>query len=767
MISFCHLKNSVILLLCGLFSTFAVIAGNATLTISATNDVHHQRLSGSSGSLQYQFQLTNNLSKSLLLASKTTTHNLPNLAVDNSASTCVFGGSLAAHSSCILVYTSTIPNVQQDLSKTVLDNLYVVDGLGYQTNSPKFGVTLKPIDGMGHLTFKSESNPNVTDLDLHPGEKGSLTLHNNGGATITNMEFTFSDANGINETFAGYFSGTCADITQLAKDATCTLNYNVPITPAPVDGDYKLSITGNNLSNSPSSLKVNITSDGDFDFFAGDDKLSELDLHTNKQGSITLHNTGGRDIGNVQLAFSAGLSSSYFPNNCVGHPLAKNGQCTINYDIPDNATVGNYTITASDTTGAAADKSLTINIARIGHFVFRDAANDEINNVSTVLGNAGVITLHNTGGEEITNLAFSFLKSGAPDENFRSFFSGTCVGSNVESLPAGSSCELIYDIPPYKLDNGNFNIKVQGDNADNPGQQLTLPFTIRNVLFAVGSGGTVLSSPDGKIWYRSDVPGSFSFLYGVATFQNHVGIVGSGGNTYGAEITMLDDWSKGSVAPGNTTQLNGVAIDRLQNVVIVGNIGLIAIERQGGEGIDIINLPIANDLYGVAFDNSSTPSQIVVVGSTFANKTAIWTSNNDGYSWGPFNNSFNVNLYAVTHGNNQYVAVGSSGAIITLPDGINWTQQTTPVPSVTLRGVVYRNSQYVAVGSSGTVITSPDGVTWTQRTSGVAKNLNGVTFDGSHYIAVGQDGTIISSADGSTWVQETSGTIINLNAITY
>ena len=306
------------------------------------------------------------------------------------------------------------------------------------------------------------------------------------------------------------FSGDCKSITQLASGASCTLNYT--ILAVPTDGNYTVSITGANLANSPLTLKVNIASNGDFDFFDGTDKLGQLDLYRGKQGSMTLHNTGGRDIGNVQLDFSAGLSLNDFPNNCIGHSLPKGGQCTINYNISNNTAPGDYTITARDTTGGAADKILNVNIANIGHFVFRNAANDNINSVSTLIGDKGQITLHNTGGQAITNVEFSFLKSGVTDPEFQSYFSGNCIlrdhNDNILkiTLPVDSSCELDYAIP-YDTDKGDFTVEVQGTNIDNPGGKIVLPWVIRYPIVAVGSGGTTLRSRDGKTWVRKQYSG--------------------------------------------------------------------------------------------------------------------------------------------------------------------------------------------------------------------------------------------------------------------
>ena len=74
-------------------------------------------------------------------------------------------------------------------------------------------------------------------------------------------------------------------------------------------------------------------------------------------------------------------------------------------------------------------------------------------------------------------------------------------------------------------------------------------------------------------------------------------------------------------------------------------------------------------------------------------------------------------LYRVTYGNGIFVAVGStfvvvrrggyySGTILTSPDGVTWTQQTSGTRSW-LRGVTYGNGTFMAVGEEGIILTSP------------------------------------------------------------
>ena len=54
---------------------------------------------------------------------------------------------------------------------------------------------------------------------------------------------------------------------------------------------------------------------------------------------------------------------------------------------------------------------------------------------------------------------------------------------------------------------------------------------------------------------------------------------------------------------------------------------------------------------------------------------------------------------------------------------------------------------FVAVGSSGIILTSSDGITWTSRTSGVSTILNGITYSDelNLFVVVGNSGTILYS----------------------
>jgi hypothetical protein len=116
-------------------------------------------------------------------------------------------------------------------------------------------------------------------------------------------------------------------------------------------------------------------------------------------------------------------------------------------------------------------------------------------------------------------------------------------------------------------------------------------------------------------------------------------------------------------------------------------------------------------------------------------------------------------------GQELFVAVAYSGAVMTSPDGVTWTQRTSAAGNQWF-GITWGDppgatqGQFVAVADSGAgnrVMTSPDGITWTARSTN-DNNWNDVTFGGplgeEKFVAVawGGDGNrVMTSPDGITW----------------
>lgn len=153
-------------------------------------------------------------------------------------------------------------------------------------------------------------------------------------------------------------------------------------------------------------------------------------------------------------------------------------------------------------------------------------------------------------------------------------------------------------------------------------------------------------------------------------------------------------------------------------------------------------------------------------------RAQVWTSP-DGTNWtqrvSPYSNNKNYNLNAVTYNPTfGFVAVGDSynsgpGEIATSPDGIDWALQTSGVPAYTLNAVTWGcitnldssiTTNFVAVGSSGTIITSWDGTNWGSQSSYTTAKLAGAAYspDSGSFIAVGPGAVIQTSVDGTNWV---------------
>ena len=82
-------------------------------------------------------------------------------------------------------------------------------------------------------------------------------------------------------------------------------------------------------------------------------------------------------------------------------------------------------------------------------------------------------------------------------------------------------------------------------------------------------------------------------------------------------------------------------------------------------------------------------------------------------------------------------------AILTSADGFAWHEPGNPL---TLRGISFGRDAFVAVGSSGAVLTSPDGTTRQTHESGASPQLNDIADSGRASVAVGDQGTILTMA---------------------
>ena len=274
-----------------------------------------------------------------------------------------------------------------------------------------------------------------------------------------------------------------------------------------------------------------------------------------------------------------------------------------------------------------------------------------------------------------------------------------------------------------------------------------------NMFVAVGSYGTILTSPDGTNW-TTQTSGTEKSLSSVTYGNNLYVAVGEG-----TILTSADgkSWSVGlsrtdvdlySVAYGNNTY------------VAVGGIGGYGTIMTSPDGVTWTSLSSGiSTFYGIAFGNGI----FVAVSTNYS-----WCST-DGSIWttGSFRGGWAGG--GITFGNNIFVAVGINGSIQTTNDGITWTAQTAPgITYSTFTGVTYGNNIFVAVCYDGDTITSSDGITWTERIlPSDSIQLRKVAWGGNIAVAVGDYGTIITSPDGKTWTELSSGTSVWLTNVSY
>lgn len=144
----------------------------------------------------------------------------------------------------------------------------------------------------------------------------------------------------------------------------------------------------------------------------------------------------------------------------------------------------------------------------------------------------------------------------------------------------------------------------------------------------------------------------------------------------------------------------------------------------------------------------------VAVGANGANATS---QNGSVWTVGTYIGS---TLLSVCYGNGLFVAVGSGTTRIAISsNGVNWSSATSPA-AITWTSVCWGAGQFLAVSSAavvGQVITSPDGVAWTlQSTAAVLPNpLQSVCYGNGIYVAVANSGAagtrLIFSYNGVGW----------------
>lgn len=144
----------------------------------------------------------------------------------------------------------------------------------------------------------------------------------------------------------------------------------------------------------------------------------------------------------------------------------------------------------------------------------------------------------------------------------------------------------------------------------------------------------------------------------------------------------------------------------------------------------------------------------------------VYTST-DGLTWTQIDSDLGRNVQFITWIDTVWIASKSSseGGILTSTDGVTWIERFDDV-QLGMTDFASNDSLIVGVGWAGQIVTSPNAVDWTLQSSPNSQLLYGVVWDGSRFLAVGhgydEGGVIVESNNGIDWRTIDSGSVGNI-----
>lgn len=173
----------------------------------------------------------------------------------------------------------------------------------------------------------------------------------------------------------------------------------------------------------------------------------------------------------------------------------------------------------------------------------------------------------------------------------------------------------------------------------------------------------------------------------------------------------------------------------------------------------------SDSTFGTSNINSITKNEIAETYLAVGDGGKIAYSSDNAFTWQQASApTGDTNLYATHYANGLYLAGGSTGKLLTSPNGTFWTLQNSGFGASPILGITYSsvNSLWIIVGGAGKLATSSDGITWTLRSSSFSSTyINSVYSSNNLIIAVGYDGKLATSVNGTDWTQRTSSFVFD------
>jgi photosystem II stability/assembly factor-like uncharacterized protein len=280
-------------------------------------------------------------------------------------------------------------------------------------------------------------------------------------------------------------------------------------------------------------------------------------------------------------------------------------------------------------------------------------------------------------------------------------------------------------------------------------------------FIAVGSGGRILTSPEGRFWQVRSVeeqPALRSIARGAAAYV----AVGEDGRIFRSASGV--DWTPQPPPPGVGSPTMRSVIWTGSSFLAVGDVGTIWTSPNGTTWSQRFS-----GVVGRLNAAASSPSATIAVGN---DGRILWEGAGPESEWSARTSGTSQDLLGAIWDavNEQFIVVGANGLILTSPNGISWSPATdSPLDSLPLRDLAQSTQGHIlAIGDEGRIFASVDGETWDPLVSGTRETLRSITYGDGIFLALGDNGVALSSSDlGNTWFSRPTNTAYTLFGSTY
>lgn len=263
---------------------------------------------------------------------------------------------------------------------------------------------------------------------------------------------------------------------------------------------------------------------------------------------------------------------------------------------------------------------------------------------------------------------------------------------------------------------------------------------------AVGIGDRVLLSPDGLSWSEQQLESIVGMLYLAWNGSKLVGAGGDDGYIGAHSYFTSDNGEQWFQAPFGCEFCQPKSIVASNGRFVVAGPWLKALVTD--DGLAWIEAPYAGS---ISLERvAASDDGFVAIGPDIVGRSI------DGYQWSVAELPTEEQVYSLAWCEDQYLAVGDDGFMMSSSDGSQWTQLSKN--SFDLTGTLELNELatngpiIVGVGEAGVIVTGRHGTDWERRSAPIEAEFNAVIWTGSAFWTAGQYG-VLRSTDGVHWAQ--------------